>query len=98
MHDEKILWQLPIVEYFFIVIFNFSLVKAAMNALHLCKLRTDCLSGIDHGSIVLTKRLALFLHFPVAKGGTKTIAQIFPEKLGVSIGSISLDSSFKQRE
>jgi hypothetical protein len=40
---------------FFIVIFNFSLVKAEMNAPHLCKLRKDCLTRIGHITMVLTK-------------------------------------------
>jgi hypothetical protein len=38
---------------FLIVIFHFSLVKAPMNAPHLCKLRNDCLTGIGHGEMVL---------------------------------------------
>jgi hypothetical protein len=38
-----------------IVIFHFSLVKATMNAPHLCKLRKDCLTGIGNGARVLTK-------------------------------------------
>jgi hypothetical protein len=47
---------------FFIVILHFLLVKAEVNALHICKLINDCLNGIQ------------FLHFPIAKGGTRTIA------------------------
>ncbi len=54
-----------------IVIHMFSLVKAAMNAPHLCKLRKACLTGTVHGTTVLT-----FLHFPIAKGGTKAISPL----------------------
>jgi hypothetical protein len=58
-----------------IVIHRFSLVKAAMNAPHLCKLCKDCLTGTGHGATVLTK-MPPFLHFPIAKGGTKTISPL----------------------
>jgi hypothetical protein len=75
MRDENFLNQLPIancgINIFFIVIHRFSLVKAAMNALHLCKLSKDCLSGNGHG--VMTPK---FLNFPIDKGGTKTIAHL----------------------
>ncbi len=46
---------------FFIVIFHFSLVKATMNAPHLCKLRKDYFADIGHGAMVLTKRLHFFI-------------------------------------
>ncbi len=49
---------------FFIVIYHFSLVKAAMNAAHICKLR----DGIN--------KTPQFLLFSMAKGGTKTIAHL----------------------
>jgi hypothetical protein len=39
---------------FLIVIHRFSLVKAAMNAPHICKLRKNCLTGIGQCAIVLT--------------------------------------------
>jgi hypothetical protein len=45
---------------FLIVIFHFLLVKAAIHALRLCKLRKDCLTGIGHDAMVLTKRLHFF--------------------------------------
>jgi hypothetical protein len=45
-----------------------SLVKAAMNDQHLCKLRKECLTGICHGAMVLTKRL-YFLIFQLSKAG-----------------------------
>jgi hypothetical protein len=38
MRYKKILYQLPIAEYTFFVIHRFSPVKAAMNALHICKM------------------------------------------------------------
>ncbi len=44
-----------------IVNHHFSLVKAAMNAPHLCKLRKACLTGTGHGATVLTKRLHFFI-------------------------------------
>jgi hypothetical protein len=44
-----------------IVIFHFSLIKAAMNASHLYKLHKDCLTGVGHGAMVLTKRLHFFI-------------------------------------
>jgi hypothetical protein len=47
-----------------IVIYRFSLVKAAMNAAHICKLR----NGV--------KKTPQFLLFLIAKGGTKTIADL----------------------
>jgi hypothetical protein len=54
MRDEKIRSQLPIAEQtFFIAIFHFLLVKAEMNAPHVCKLSKDCLTGIGHGVMVL---------------------------------------------
>jgi hypothetical protein len=37
-----------------------------MNALRICKLHKDCLTGIGHGAIVLLKRLNFF-HSPIAK-------------------------------
>jgi hypothetical protein len=46
------------------IIHHFSLVKAAMNAPRICKLRND-----------VNKTLP-FLYFPIAKGGTKTIAHL----------------------
>jgi hypothetical protein len=46
---------------FLIVIFHFSLVKAPMNAPHLCKLRNDCLTGIGHDEMVFEKRLHFFI-------------------------------------
>jgi hypothetical protein len=49
---------------FLIVIYNFSLVKAAMNAAHFCKLRND------------VNKTPQFLLFSTAKGGTKTIAPL----------------------
>jgi hypothetical protein len=74
--DEKVWYQLPIAELtFLIVIFHFSLVKVAMNAPHLCKLCKDCLTGIGHGAMVLTKRLHFFI-FQLLKVETKTIAHL----------------------
>jgi hypothetical protein len=57
--------------------FIVSLVKAAMNALHLSKLRKDCLTGTGHWSFHngVSKTLA-FLNFPFVKGGTKIIAHL----------------------
>jgi hypothetical protein len=49
---------------FFIVIYRFSLVKAAMNAAQVCKL---------HNVVIKTPQ---FLLFSMAKGGTKTIAHL----------------------
>jgi hypothetical protein len=49
---------------FLIVIHHFSLVKAAMNAPRICKLR----NGVN--------KTPQFLHFFTAKGGTKAIAQL----------------------
>ncbi len=49
---------------FLIVIHCFSLVKAMINALHICKLR----NGVN--------KTPKFLHFSTAKGGTKTIAHL----------------------
>jgi hypothetical protein len=49
-----------------IIIHCFSLVKAAMNAPHLCKLRKECLTGICHEAMVLTKHLH-FLIFQLPK-------------------------------
>ena len=48
---------------FLIVIYHSSLVKAAMNAVRICKLR----NGVN--------KTPQFLLFSMAKGGTKTIAQ-----------------------
>jgi hypothetical protein len=48
---------------FFIVIDCFSLVKAAMNAPRVCKLRKNCLTVIDQCAMVLKK--PQFLHFSV---------------------------------
>jgi hypothetical protein len=49
---------------FLIVIHRFSLVKAAMNAPRICKLRNS------------VNKTPQFLHFSTAKGGTKTIAHL----------------------
>jgi hypothetical protein len=54
---------------FSIVIHRFSLVKAAMNAPHLCKLRKDRLTGISHG----VYKTPQFLNFPVAKDGKRPL-------------------------
>jgi hypothetical protein len=51
-------------KHFFIVIYHSSLVKAAMNAALVCKLR----NGV--------KKTTQFLLFSLAKGGTKTIAHL----------------------
>jgi hypothetical protein len=67
---------------FFFVIFHFSLVKATMKALHLCKLRKDCLAGIGHGKMALTKRLHFFI-FQLPKAEHKTIA-LLPIAEGLS--------------
>jgi hypothetical protein len=49
---------------FLIVIYRFSLVKAAMNAAHVCKLH----DGVN--------KTLQFLLFSMAKGGTKTIGHL----------------------
>jgi hypothetical protein len=49
---------------FLIVIYHSSLVKAAMNAARVCKLRNGF------------KKTPEFLLFPLAKGGTKTISHL----------------------
>jgi hypothetical protein len=51
-------------EPFLIVIYHSSLVKGAMNAARVCKLR----NGV--------KKKPQFLHFSQAKGGTKTIVHL----------------------
>ena len=51
-------------EPFIIVIYHSSLVKGAMNAARVCKLRND------------VKKTPQFLLFSQAKGGTKTIAHL----------------------
>ncbi len=67
MRAENNRYQLPIAENtLMIVIHRFSLVKAAMNAPHLCKLRKECLTSVCHGAMVLTKRLR-FLIFQLPK-------------------------------
>jgi hypothetical protein len=50
--------------FFFTVIYHSSLVKGAMNAARVCKLR----NGV--------KKMPQFLLFLQAKGGTKTIAHL----------------------
>jgi hypothetical protein len=58
----KIRYQLPMAEYTFSDChLSFSLVKAAMNATRLCKLRKDYPTGIGNGAMVLTKRLHFFI-------------------------------------
>ncbi len=52
---------------FLIVIYRSSLVKAAMNAVRVCKLRND---------VIITPQFLQFLLFSMAKGGTKTIAHL----------------------
>jgi hypothetical protein len=51
-------------KHFLVVIYYNSLVKAAMNAARVCKLR----NGV--------KKTPQFLLFSLAKGGTKTIAHL----------------------
>jgi hypothetical protein len=46
---------------FLLVIFNFPILKAVMNAPHRCKFRKDYLTDINHGAMVLTKRLHFFV-------------------------------------
>jgi hypothetical protein len=51
-------------------IFHFLLVKAAVNALHLCKLHKDCHTGIGQVAMVFTKRLHFFIfRLPKAEQG-----------------------------
>jgi hypothetical protein len=70
---------------FLVVILHFSLVKAAMNASQLCKLGSlyyrHCpwFNGVN--------QTPPFLHFPIAKGGTKTIAHL-PIAEGLSFRSL----------
>jgi hypothetical protein len=47
---------------FFIVIYRFSFVKAAMNSPRVCKLHENCLTGIDQCAMVL--KTPKFLRFP----------------------------------
>ncbi len=61
---------------FFIVIYRFSLVKVAMNAPRISKLRKNCVTDIDQCAIVLSKHLTFFVFQPIAKGGTKTTAHL----------------------
>jgi hypothetical protein len=66
MRNGKIQYQLPIAELIFI--FHFALVKATMNAPHLCELRKDYLTGISHVTSVLTKRFHFFIfQLPMAE-------------------------------
>jgi hypothetical protein len=51
-------------KHFLIVIYHSSLVKAAMNAARICKLRSS------------VNKTPKFLLFSIAKGGTKTIAHL----------------------
>ncbi len=62
MRHEKVLYQWN--KLFVIVIYHFSLVKAAMNAAHVCKL---C-NGVNKTPQILL--------FSIAKGRTKTIAYL----------------------
>jgi hypothetical protein len=48
---------------FLTVINHFSLVKVAMNAPHVCKLRKNCLAVIDQCAMVL--KTPQFLHFSI---------------------------------
>jgi hypothetical protein len=65
MRYEKVWFQLPNSdEPFLIVIYHSSLVKVAMNAAHVCKLRNR------------VKKMPQFLLFSQAKGRTKTIAHL----------------------
>ncbi len=45
------------INFIFIVTHPYSLVKATMNAPHVCKLRKKCLTGIDQCAMVLSKHL-----------------------------------------
>ena len=65
MRHEKVLNGQMRNEPFLIVIYHSTLVKGAMNAARVCKLR----NGVK-------KRLNFFLLFSQAKGGTKTIAHL----------------------
>jgi len=51
-------------KHFLIVIYHSALVKGAMNAARVCKMRTG------------VKKTPIFLLFSQAKGGTKTIAHL----------------------
>jgi hypothetical protein len=83
---------LPTVESpFFIIIFHFSFVKAGVNASCLCKLRKDCLAGTGPTWRNGVKTTPTFLHFPLVKGRTRTIAHM-PIAKGLSFRS--LDGAF----
>jgi hypothetical protein len=67
-------WQLRN-NLFLIVVFHFLLVIVAMNALHLCKLSKDFLTGIGHGAMVLKSPLHFFiLQLPKAEQRPCTLA------------------------
>jgi hypothetical protein len=76
-------------EHFFIVIYHSSLVKAAVNALRICKLRIDRLTGTGHGATVFVAPLEYattshqFFIFQVAKAGQGPIAY-FPNTEGLN--------------
>jgi hypothetical protein len=73
---------------FFIFIFHFLLVKAAVNALHLCKLHKDCHTGIGHSAMVFTKRLHFFI-FRLPKAEQGLFAHL---RIVEGLSFISLDS------
>jgi hypothetical protein len=43
------------------IIYYFSLVKAAMKAPCICKLRKNCFTGIDHCAMVISKHVNFFV-------------------------------------
>jgi hypothetical protein len=62
-------------KYFLVVVFHFSLLKVSMNAPHLSNLIKDNFYRHWPWRNGVNKTLP-FLHFPIAKGGTKTIAHL----------------------
>jgi hypothetical protein len=64
---------------------SFLTFKIRDNVPRLCKLHKDCLTGMGHGAMV--NKTPPFLHFPVAKSGTKSIANL-PIAEGLSFRSL----------
>ncbi len=65
-------------KFFFIVIHCFSLVKAAMDVLCVCKLRKNCLTGISNGNDIEAKRneASILRHFLYRSETNKLILKL----------------------
>jgi hypothetical protein len=91
-------------EHFLIVIYQSSLVKAAVNGLRICKLRRDRLTGTGHGATVFGAPLEYattshqFFIFQLSKAEQGPINSVFANYGGVDFSEIDKTSYIRSAQ